>query len=63
MDTHKVAYAVVLTAIVVVLSPFSIPVGPAKAFPAQHMVNLLAWLCSALGMRLLRRRQLRSSAT
>ncbi len=42
METRKVAYAVVLTTIAIVLSPFSIPVGPAKAFPAQHMVNLLA---------------------
>ncbi len=41
MQTRKVAYAVVLTALAVVLSPFFIPVGPAKAFPAQHMVNVL----------------------
>ncbi len=41
METRKVAYAVVLTAIAVVLSPFFIPVGPAKAFPAQHMVNVI----------------------
>ncbi len=41
MQTRKVAYAVVLTAIAVALSPFSIPVGPTKVFPAQHMVNVL----------------------
>lgn len=41
MNTRHVAYAVVLTAIAVVLSPFFIPVGPAKAFPAQHMVNVI----------------------
>lgn len=41
METRKVAYAVVLTALAVVLSPFFIPVGPAKVFPAQHMVNVL----------------------
>ncbi len=42
MQTRKVAYAVILTAIAVALSPFSIPIGPAKAFPAQHMVSLIA---------------------
>lgn len=41
METRKVAYAVVLTAIAVVLSPFFIPAGPTKVFPAQHMVNVL----------------------
>ncbi len=41
METRKVAYAVVLTAIAVVLSPFFIPVGPTKVFPAQHMVNVI----------------------
>lgn len=41
METRKVAYAVVLTAIAVVLSPFFIPVGFAKVYPAQHMVNVL----------------------
>lgn len=41
MQTRQVAYAVVLTAIAVALSPFSIPVGPTKVFPAQHMVNVL----------------------
>lgn len=40
-ETRKVAYAVVLTAIAVVLSPFFIPVGPTKVFPAQHMVNVI----------------------
>src|SRR5512138_3178281 len=41
MQSRQVAYAVVLTAIAVALSPFSIPVGPTKVFPAQHMVNVL----------------------
>lgn len=41
METRKVAYAVVLTAIAVALSPFFIPVGPTKVFPAQHMVNVI----------------------
>jgi energy coupling factor transporter S component ThiW len=42
METRKVAYAVVLTALAVVLSPFFIPVGPVKAFPVQSMINVLA---------------------
>ncbi len=42
METRKVAYAVILTAIAVALSPFFIPVGPTKVYPAQHMVNVLA---------------------
>jgi len=40
-DTRKVARAVVLTAIAVTFSPFSIPIGITKVFPAQHMVNVL----------------------
>ncbi len=39
--TRKVAQAVILTAIAVAFSPFFIPVGPTKVFPAQHMVNVL----------------------
>lgn len=42
MATRKVAYAVVLTAMAVALSPFFIPVGPVKAFPVQSMVNVLS---------------------
>lgn len=42
INTRHVAYAVILTAIAVVFSPFFIPVGPTKVFPAQHMVNVLA---------------------
>lgn len=41
MKTRKVAYAVVLTALAVVLSPFFIPIGPAKIFPVQSMINVL----------------------
>ncbi len=41
MQSRKVAYAVILTAIAVALSPFSIPVGPTKSFPVQAMVNVL----------------------
>lgn len=42
MRTRRVAYAVVLTALAVILSPLFIPIGPAKVFPAQHMINLIA---------------------
>lgn len=42
MTTKDVARAVILVAVAVALSPFFIPVGIAKCFPAQHMVNLLS---------------------
>ena len=42
METKKVARAVILVAIAVALSPFLIPVGISKCFPAQHMVNVLS---------------------
>ena len=42
MKTKKVALAVVLVAVAVAFSPIFIPVGIAKCFPAQHMVNVLA---------------------
>jgi energy-coupling factor transport system ATP-binding protein len=41
MKTKDVARAVILVAIAVALSPFFIPVGISKCFPAQHMVNVL----------------------
>ena len=41
MTTKDLARAVILVAVAVALSPFFIPVGIAKCFPAQHMVNLL----------------------
>jgi energy-coupling factor transport system ATP-binding protein len=37
-----VALSVILVAVAVALSPIFIPVGIAKCFPAQHMVNVLA---------------------
>lgn len=40
--SRDVARAVVLAAVAVALSPVFIPVGIAKCFPAQHMVNVLA---------------------
>jgi energy-coupling factor transport system ATP-binding protein len=42
MKTKDVARAVILVAIAVALSPFFIPVGISKCFPAQHMVNVIA---------------------
>jgi energy coupling factor transporter S component ThiW len=42
MKARELARAIVLVAVAVVLSPFFIPVGIAKCFPAQHMVNVLS---------------------
>ena len=42
MRTKDVARATVLVALAVALSPIFIPVGVAKCFPAQHMINLIA---------------------
>ncbi len=42
MKTKDVARAAILVAIAVALSPFFIPVGISKCFPAQHMVNVIA---------------------
>lgn len=42
MNSREVARAVILVAIAVALSPVFIPVGIAKCFPAQHMVNVVA---------------------
>jgi energy-coupling factor transport system ATP-binding protein len=42
MQTRDVARAAVLVALAVALSPFFIPVGIAKCYPAQHMINVIA---------------------
>jgi energy-coupling factor transport system ATP-binding protein len=42
MNTRNVARAAVLVALAVALSPIFIPVGIAKCFPAQHMINVIA---------------------
>jgi len=42
MKSRDAARAVILVAIAVALSPIFIPVGIAKCFPAQHMVNVIA---------------------
>ena len=42
MSTRRVAQTIILIAMVVALSPFFIPLGPAKIFPFQHMANVIA---------------------
>jgi energy coupling factor transporter S component ThiW len=42
MNTRDIARAAVLVALAVALSPFFIPVGPSKCYPAQHMINVIA---------------------
>jgi energy-coupling factor transport system ATP-binding protein len=42
MKTRNVARAAVVVALAVALSPFFIPVGIAKCYPAQHMINVIA---------------------
>jgi len=41
-NTKRLTIAGALVALGVVLSPFSIPVGVARAFPIQHMINVIA---------------------
>lgn len=41
-ETRRVAYAVVLAALAVALSPISIPTGVARLSPTQHLINVLA---------------------
>ena len=40
--TQKLTVAGILIAVGVVCSPFSIPLGAARCFPVQHMVNILS---------------------
>jgi energy coupling factor transporter S component ThiW len=42
ISTKKVAFSAVMIAVTVILSPFYIPLGTTKCFPAQHMVNGIA---------------------
>jgi energy coupling factor transporter S component ThiW len=42
MQSKDVSKAVILVALAVALSPFFIPVGISKCFPAQHMINVIA---------------------
>ncbi len=40
--SRKLTIAGILIAVGVVCSPFAIPIGAAKCFPIQHMVNVIA---------------------
>ena len=42
MKTKNIARAIILTAVTVALSPVFFPVGIAKCYPAQHLVNVLS---------------------
>jgi energy coupling factor transporter S component ThiW len=42
VSTREIARAAVMVALAVALSPFFIPVGIAKCYPAQHMINVMA---------------------
>ena len=42
MKLKKLTISAMLVAVAVVLSSFSIPIGPSRCFPIQHMVNVLA---------------------
>ena len=56
IPTKRVAFAAVMVAVTVVLSPFYIPLGTTKCFPAQHMVNGIAgvlvgpWYAAAMAL-------------
>ena len=40
--TRTIARTVMLAAVAVALSPYSLPIGAAKVFPFQHMLNVIA---------------------
>jgi len=42
MKTRDIARSAILVAMAVALSPFFIPVGISKCYPAQHMINVIA---------------------
>jgi len=42
IDTRRLALAGLLTAVAVAMSAFSIPIGIARVFPVQHMINVIA---------------------
>lgn len=42
MQSKDISKAVIFVAMAVALSPFFIPVGISKCFPAQHMINVIA---------------------
>ena len=42
MNIRKLTIAALLVALAVVASPLSLPMGAARVFPIQHIVNVLA---------------------
>ncbi|ROQ89534.1 energy coupling factor transporter S component ThiW [Desulfosoma caldarium] len=53
MQTRNMATAIVFVALAVALSPIFIPVGIAKCFPAQHMINVMSAVMLGPGYALL----------
>ena len=41
MNIKKITYSAIFVAIGVVCSPFNIPLGFAKCFPVQHLINVI----------------------
>ncbi|EJU23523.1 protein ThiW [Peptoanaerobacter stomatis] len=41
MNTRKLSYSALFVALGVICSPFNIPLGFAKCFPVQHLINVL----------------------
>ena len=41
MNTKKLSYSALFVALGVICSPFNIPLGFAKCFPVQHLINVL----------------------
>ena len=42
MKLKKLTISAMLVAVAVILSSFSIPIGPSRCFPIQHLCNVLA---------------------
>ena len=42
MNLKKLTISAMLVAVAVILSSFSIPIGPSRCFPIQHLCNVLA---------------------
>lgn len=42
LNLRKLTIAAMLTAVAVVLSSFSIPIGASRCFPIQHLINVIA---------------------
>jgi energy coupling factor transporter S component ThiW len=61
-EAQKLALAAIFVALGVLLSTFSVPIGPARVFPFQHVINVVAgiligpWyaVLSAIGISVIR---------